>query len=415
MVYRLYVNATDASDKMSAVFGNDQAHLIIETPDGIFNSPFNSGWNAAGINPLFLPSFPSLADDSYATIGLSGPATTTVGEADPSLVEDNTLTPTISGYFIGGGAGLNVNTLTGGSWYVLNTAANALPVDGRWLIAQITTTGSISGQMNYQVFPLGVGADQVQTSVTFDGVGTFGATIDVVCGCMDETACNYDASATNDDGSCTYQTDPLLNCDGTCINDADGDGVCDENEVAGCTNAAACNYDASATDDDGSCAQLDECAFVEVLELLTVLATVTETSLTHVAYAVGLALMQMLMASVTTWTTASVRSTLAASATVLARCTTAVAPTSLLVTVTATATNLTPSAFVAVRARRMRMRTAFATTSMTALALSTVAACATVMERPAQVVPILLRATTTKTTSSRTTVSAFTPRPSTWT
>ncbi|MDG1673819.1 MAG: hypothetical protein P8H88_00075, partial [Flavobacteriales bacterium] len=82
---------------------------------------------------------------------------------------------------------------------------------------------------------------------------------DVVCGCMDDTACNYDASATNDDGSCTYQTDPLLNCDGTCINDADGDGVCDENEVAGCTNAGACNYDASATDDDGSCAQLDEC------------------------------------------------------------------------------------------------------------------------------------------------------------
>ena len=38
--------------------------------------------------------------------------------------------------------------------------------------------------------------------------------------------------------------------------DADGDGVCDEFEVAGCTDAtAACNYDATdATDDDGSCA-----------------------------------------------------------------------------------------------------------------------------------------------------------------
>ena len=48
---------------------------------------------------------------------------------------------------------LNVNTLTGASWYVLNTAANALPTDGRWLIAQITTTGSISGTFNYQGFP----------------------------------------------------------------------------------------------------------------------------------------------------------------------------------------------------------------------------------------------------------------------
>ena len=44
-----------------------------------------------------------------------------------------------------------------------------------------------------------------------------------------------------------------LDCDGNCLNDADGDGVCDEIEVAGCTNLDACNYDELATDDDGSC------------------------------------------------------------------------------------------------------------------------------------------------------------------
>ena len=48
-------------------------------------------------------------------------------------------------------------------------------------------------------------------------------------------------------------------CDGNCLNDADGDGTCDEFEVAGCTDATACNYNADATDDDGSCLQLDEC------------------------------------------------------------------------------------------------------------------------------------------------------------
>lgn len=48
-------------------------------------------------------------------------------------------------------------------------------------------------------------------------------------------------------------------CDGTCLNDGDGDGVCDELEIAGCTAAGACNYDALATDDDGSCAEEDEC------------------------------------------------------------------------------------------------------------------------------------------------------------
>ena len=26
-----------------------------------------------------------------------------------------------------------------------------------------------------------------------------------------------------------------LDCDGNCVNDADGDGICDENEILGCT------------------------------------------------------------------------------------------------------------------------------------------------------------------------------------
>ena len=75
-VYRFYVNANDPTDKMSAVFGNDEAHLVITTPSNIFNSPMNASWNASGVNPAFLAFFPDLADDSYATIGLEGPAAT---------------------------------------------------------------------------------------------------------------------------------------------------------------------------------------------------------------------------------------------------------------------------------------------------------------------------------------------------
>ena len=37
-VYRFYIEANDASDKISAVFGNDQMPLVFSTPDGIFNS-----------------------------------------------------------------------------------------------------------------------------------------------------------------------------------------------------------------------------------------------------------------------------------------------------------------------------------------------------------------------------------------
>jgi hypothetical protein len=46
-------------------------------------------------------------------------------------------------------------------------------------------------------------------------------------GCTDSTACNYDALANNDDGSCGY--------------------------ISGCTDSTAPNYDATATCDDGSC------------------------------------------------------------------------------------------------------------------------------------------------------------------
>ena len=74
-----------------------------------------------------------------------------------------------------------------------------------------------------------------------------------IAGCTDMNACNYDANATLEDGTCTYPTESYLNCDGLCLNDGDADGVCDELEVTGCTDATACNYDAMATEDDGSC------------------------------------------------------------------------------------------------------------------------------------------------------------------
>jgi len=75
---------------------------------------------------------------------------------------------------------------------------------------------------------------------------------DPVLGCTDAMACNFDASATEDDMSCEYAAD-YYDCEGMCLMDTDGDGVCDELEVAGCTDMTACNYNEMATDDDGSC------------------------------------------------------------------------------------------------------------------------------------------------------------------
>ena len=45
----------------------------------------------------------------------------------------------------------------------------------------------------------------------------------------------------------------FYDCAGVCLNDADGDGVCNELEIDGCTEASACNYAAEATEEDGTC------------------------------------------------------------------------------------------------------------------------------------------------------------------
>ena len=60
-----------------------------------------------------------------------------------------------------------------------------------------------------------------------------------VLGCTDATACNFDATANCDNATCDF-----------------GDATCADpcNPVSGCTDPAACNFDPSACIDDGMCA-----------------------------------------------------------------------------------------------------------------------------------------------------------------
>jgi len=283
--YRFYVEMVHPTDKFSAVFGHNDSPLTISAPAGVFNSEYNSSWSASGLNPTFLPLFPDMAADSYATIGLDGPASSSgVNEAaDPSLVED-TAQPLSPFFEDNGSTSVEINTLVGCSYYVLNTASNSLAGDDlRVLIMQVTTSGSLSGTINYQVFPLGVGADNISITASFsEGGGEVeGCMIEQACnydplatiscsdccdfesclsfGCTDNdpttaggVACNYDPEAEYEDGTCVYAQAPY-DCDGECVVDADGDGVCDVNETYGCTDSSACNYDDSATEDDSTC------------------------------------------------------------------------------------------------------------------------------------------------------------------
>ena len=94
------------------------------------------------------------------------------GAADPSLVEDsnNPVTP----FFLTNGAtSMDATSEIGASWFVLNTASNGLPNDdGRVLVMQVTTTGSIAGKVNVQVFPQGIGSEELRLTFPFSGAGT---------------------------------------------------------------------------------------------------------------------------------------------------------------------------------------------------------------------------------------------------
>ena len=180
------------------------------------------------MNPALFVEFPNIVDDSYATIGLTGPAAPLGSEyADPTLVDPDLALTTL--FTVDGETGFTSDTDPGLGWFVLNTAANGLPdADGRILVMQITTAGSISGTLNYQVFPQGNQAADILMTSTFDGVGTFGQVN--VCGCMEANACNYDAARHH----------------------RRWHDACDYDSCNGCMDMEACNFDATATIDDGT-------------------------------------------------------------------------------------------------------------------------------------------------------------------
>ncbi|MDE0918164.1 MAG: choice-of-anchor B family protein, partial [Flavobacteriales bacterium] len=175
---------------------------------------------------------------------------------DPSATIDD-------GSCIIGGTGINI-TVGGGSWdseitwsivqddnvIIADETTGSIEIcigDGCYTFAMNDSYGDGWNGAIYTITNIVTGAvidsgDLDSAAIgdgSYSGENTFcieGGEPDVP-GCTNATACNYDATATIDDGSCDYTS------------------------CAGCTDATACNYDATATIDDGLC-EYESCACI---------------------------------------------------------------------------------------------------------------------------------------------------------
>ncbi len=122
--YRLYANM-DAGWRVDAVYGNSESSLDISA-NGLFYQNAFGGDTSAGINPALIFAFPSLAYDSWVSIGL----------------EDQTANA-MNNIGIDFGAFNSAGSLAtdNGSWFVTPDDIQGQEVGGRVLLGQFSVVG----------------------------------------------------------------------------------------------------------------------------------------------------------------------------------------------------------------------------------------------------------------------------------
>lgn len=211
--YRIYADVTSSTDFVSAVFGDASTPLVLGCTGNIYQSVGVNFNYAIEVNPLFFGTFPTGEYDSWFTIGAE--------DANGGVNVQNTADTMAPAFALfNAGEGFTINDPIGASWFNVfpctpqQTAEECAATssafggdDNRVLIGQITATGEVYGIFNLQVFPNGVQSEQQQSTAMFS------TNADDVFGCINPDATNYDMTATLDDLSCVLPCTVSLSLD----------------------------------------------------------------------------------------------------------------------------------------------------------------------------------------------------------
>jgi len=222
--YHVYANTTGGTDFVSSVFGDSNNPLNFSSTGTVFQTEPSFAYGNEPNSVLF-SVLPILEFDSWLTIGV-------MTAADNGGLSNVGMNVAMDSFDATGD--FYIDDPIGGAWFYPGFPCGITPVvecssnysafggaDNKVLLAQITTDGSFTGVFNVQIF---VGGDQ-DNSVYHHGVG-FSTDPNDVFGCLNMGASNYDPAATVDDFSCTLPCTLALVVDSlyspTCFGDNDG-------------------------------------------------------------------------------------------------------------------------------------------------------------------------------------------------
>lgn len=187
--YRLYLYTPNETDFLVSCSGDDENPLVLSSsaePSWFQHEAATTAF-ATDVNPIFFAAFPEFAFDSWLTIGAEDntAAVDIISLDDPSFAAFTAFEA---------GESIEVSGTIGSAWFVLPIPTNVEAIAGsdlRILVAQLTTAGEISGQVQCQIFLEGSNENE------------FRALLPIGFACNDPAAANYNSAALNDEG-CVY-------------------------------------------------------------------------------------------------------------------------------------------------------------------------------------------------------------------